>query len=462
MKKILIILVIMTTSAVLFAIKPIQANYPHWDLNSKSQYAQAEKIETLIDNSKTLSYPIAIFDWDGTLSDEILPNFQITPGEVGEAAYALSGLADFFTWSAQNYSTVKGVVYPTWRDTTVDLVSGSSNVSWQQGVYNMTQMLEGHTNVMTDGYENFVLNSMVFVSGMDVNTYNQLISNFANTAEFSSSNTMFLRQLDVLQRLKNSGIHCFIVTGSSPYFVAELLSIIEKNPALSYGKVPYNFHSGDNMTIVPNDISKSFVIGNGSVVVNKSGKEIFTNRYNNFWTQSDSGSSAFYIVDGYGKQIVAQNIEKVHNGKLVFVAGNSNGDYFDMSYMLSSTPFGLGMVVNARGDKLVKLVNANGNRILNTLAPVLTLNTPSNSIVLNQGDSFVLKAWTEPVISAPGSTISSGALVFSSSSPSVSITQTGIITAVAKGNASIHVEFNYLNEFGTVEQLKKTFNIIVK
>jgi len=464
MKKMLIFFMVFVTSTLLWCATPSGSEYPHWNLNDSNQVEQLQKIENMIEQSKNIEYPIAIFDWDGTLADEILPNFQIETGKYGEAKYALSGQADLFTWGAQNYTQVSGKVFPTWQNTSIPNVSGGGEVGWQQGVYNMVEMLEGHTNVATDGFENYVLNSTSFVNGMDVGTYTQLVTAYAKTPEFSPENTIFLRQLDVLQRLRSAGIHCYIVTGSSPYFVAALLKSIENSPTLLYKATSYNFHSGENMTTVPNDISKSFVIGNSAVVTSQGGKSIFSNRYNNYWVQTDSGSSTFYVVDNYGKELVARNLELVNNGMVVFVAGNSNGDYYDMNYMLTRSKIGVGMAVNARGDKFVKLVKSgvNSGRIISTTTPILTLNTSSSTVILKLGESFTLQAWCEPVMSGKNDTISLGKLVYQSSNTHVTVSNSGLITAQDKGSSVVSVSFTYKNEFGVKNTLTKNITVIVQ
>ena len=313
-------------------IESLQTDYPHWDFNNWETYKKLVKINTFIEVNKDKG-KIAVFDWDGTLYNENIP-----VKEMNNEKYA--GQPAYYIWAAYNSKEFSFPVFPMYI---------TKDGEFQNNVITFDKYLEGRTNIHPDQYSKFIQTSM-FTAGMSTHNMAASVSKYLDA--YSPKKYAFLPMLDVLQKMVNSGFKVWIITGSNQYFVAVMFNYIEKN--INYTKdKKYEF----KICEVPYNAETGHIAGNGLKLMKN---DIFSVVYDDRYVKNSE--KELYIVDDEGKEVAGKNLEKNENNKIIFVAGNSGGDYYIMKYV-SEQPNTLSIAVEPRG-KLPEIVKEYTEKII--------------------------------------------------------------------------------------------------
>ncbi|MCP3967139.1 MAG: haloacid dehalogenase-like hydrolase [Lentisphaerae bacterium] len=301
------------------AIEPLKTDYPHWNFQDKAAYQKLKRINNFIEENRFKKI-IAVFDWDGTLFCENIP----VP-ELNNELYA--GQPAWYLWMAFHASKFSFPVFPMYD--TLD-------EKFKDNVVSFTKYLEGRTNIPSHGFRKFIATSLL-LAGMTPENITQGVQRFLG--EIEVERYAFLPMLDVLQKIVDSGIEVWIITGSNPNFVAEEIKYIENNLEYSSG-LRYNF----KLCSSPYNPKTGHIAGNGLKLL-KNGT--FSNVYDNRYVENSDGK--LRIVDEVGKLVVVKNLMKKTGAKVRFAAGNSGGDVHMISYV-AKQPDSLCIAVEPRGD----------------------------------------------------------------------------------------------------------------
>ncbi len=299
-------------------IAPVQADYPHWDFNNWKTYKKLVKINTFIEVNKDKG-KIAVFDWDGTLYNE-----NISVSEMDGEKYA--GQPAYYIWAAKNTEAFSYPIFPMFKTKDGDYLNN---------ILTFDKYLEGRTNIKPDQYSKYTQTS-IFTAGMSTKNMSESVSKYLNV--YSPKKYAFLPMLDVLQKMVNSGYKVWIITGSNQYFVAVMFNYIEKNINFDKDK-KYDF----KLCEVPYNAETGHIAGNGLKLLKD---DVFSVVYDDRYVKNSENK--LYIVDDEGKVVAGNNLEKKENSKIIFVAGNSGGDYYIMKHV-SAQPDTLSIAVEPRG-----------------------------------------------------------------------------------------------------------------
>ena len=313
-------------------IAPIQADYPHWDFNNWKTYKKLVRINSFIEVNKGKG-KIAVFDWDGTLYNE-----NISVKEMKNKKFA--GQPAYYIWAAYNSKKFSFPLFPMFKTNDGDFVNN---------VINRDKYLEGRTNIHPDQYSKFT-DTSIFTAGMSTKNMSASVAYYLDT--YSPKKYAFLPMLDVLQKMVDSGFKVWIITGSNQYFVAVMFNYIENNIIFNKNR-KYDF----KLCEVPYNAETGHIAGNGLKLLKD---DIFSVVYDNRYVKNSE--KKLYIVDDEGKVIAGNNIEKKEKSKIIFVAGNSGGDYFIMKHV-SEQPGTLAIAVEPRGT-LSEVVKKYPNKII--------------------------------------------------------------------------------------------------
>lgn len=322
-------------------LESLKTSYPHWDLNDKAQYAKLVKIDDFIEKNKDKGY-IAAFDWDGTLYCEKIPMKELNQPE-----NIYGGQGGFYIWGAYNkdkFASFK--LFPSFDPESSDFkdevlrevkaVESRLFDGMQNSALPPTMPTAPYPVYNADGYSKFSFETTIFLLGM---TPEQLKE--AETKYFESYNPAeyaFFPMLDIVQKMCDSGYNVWIITGSSPYFVTNMLSYIQENVSYVSGR-NYDFSkiilTKDNNY----DASQSHLAGNGTKLTKEG---LFSAVYDSRFLTNDFVKNAglLYIADKQGKYLVISNLEARFKTNAVFVAGNTDGDLYDTSYVLEESKLG--------------------------------------------------------------------------------------------------------------------------
>ena len=319
----------------------LQADYPHWNLTNPNTTVKLAMIDDFISTYKGNDY-LAGFDWDGTLYCEKITMNELPPTAPGGNIYG--GQSGFYLWGACNkdkFTTFK--IFPTF-DTSDD--------QFKNDVIQKVQTVEGKLNdgmqntsvppVMptapfpaynADGISKFSLETTMMLVGM---TPDQLAT--AEKEYFKNYNPAqyaFLPMFDVLQKMCDSDFNVWIITGSSPYFVTNMLDYLDDNVIYKDGKT-YDF---SRIIISPDgkyDPAQSHLAGNGTKLTKEG---TFSTVYDsrNLNNPYLVNNNLLFITDKQGKYVVINNIESNKSTKCAFIASNTDGDLYDTSYCLQGS-----------------------------------------------------------------------------------------------------------------------------
>ncbi len=343
----------LSTFALPSAVQSICDTYPHWNCNDPQQLAMMQKFETFISSHShgtAHGYGIAAFDWDGTLYDEHIPN----PDQKDDAR---SGQSLWHIWGADHLGSYP-YLFPNFN----------TGIDQADNIKRQDSYLEGRTAQHTDpntkvpllpsGYDKFS-QIAVMENGMTLAQMQSGIHGFLN--DYSPQNYAFFKMLDVVQRFQDTGFVVWIVSGSNPYFLANVLTDASGVDAAPLG---YHLFQGckDAADNYPAFLTTCPIAGNGAkLVVDTSGANHFTGVYDDRFVKNAIGPQDRNIVDAYGKQLALQQLAQQMNLPVVFYAGNSDGDYYAMNYTLNTTPDSMGIFVQptlSKSTKFLDLLNS--------------------------------------------------------------------------------------------------------
>ncbi len=322
--------------------------YPHWSDCASS--TKLQKIEAFIEKNKAnASNEIAAFDWDGTLYSEHVP---ITEGgrqmvRSGQSAWHLWGAKEILQHPGGEFN----YLFPSFKQYKEDGVSINYQ-AWHDNIENMDDYVEGQfktisedqaSGVETKGlpqgvYDKFSQIAM-FEQGMRFQQVKCGLGHYLKS--FPAKNFAFLKMFDLMHRLEVAGFRIWIITGSNPYFVSNLITNDKNgvNSLSDYNVLPQCQALMDKTKsqlshLTPDQFFQHCTIA-GNAAVWAGGKSRFAHRYDdrNFNTAPAGDKLA---IDHYGKWFAAQHIVKLEGKPIVLYAGNSDGDYSLMKRVLAN------------------------------------------------------------------------------------------------------------------------------
>lgn len=305
-------------------------HYPHWRCSDPKQLKLLKKINHFVVEHAHQGF-IAAFDWDGTLYNE---RIAMKSGPLKGMRF--SGQAAWIAWSASQLKQHPNW-FPLWQTHSPD--NGIALIN--QDLYT-----EGHTSAKLNDYSKFVQIAQ-YPAGMAPATLGKSIQAFLK--QYPAKDYAFLPMFDVLQRMHQLGYQLWIITGSNPYFVANVLKHIEDT-------VPYKGNQPYSFGILSKNINGTYPgrIAGNATRLNQQG--LFTLVYNNQFVQSPTLHNtplARYVVDQAGKALAMQNfIQPRSHAPVILYAGNSGGDYQAANYLLHQPGRHLLIAVKERNENL--------------------------------------------------------------------------------------------------------------
>ena len=318
-------------------IDALKASYPHWNLNDKAQYDKLVKIDNFIEKNKDKGY-IAAFDWDGTLYCEKIPMKELSaPDNI------YGGQGGFYIWGAFNKDKFKFQLFPAFNPKDPDfkddvlqkvkVVESRLPDGMQNTVLPPTMPVAPFPTYNADGFSKFSLETTIFLIGMKPSQLKTAEAEYFK--DYSPASYAFYPMFDILQKMCDSGYNVWIITGSSPYFVTNMLSFLEKNANYTQDR-KYDFSKIIN---TPNDNYNpevSHIAGNGTKLTKQG---FFSAVYDDRFLTNDylKKTGLLFITDKQGKYLVISNLENKYKTSSAFVAGNTDGDLYDTAYVLQGS-----------------------------------------------------------------------------------------------------------------------------
>lgn len=286
-------------------------DYPHWDCGDP----QLKTIDAFIENNANKNY-VAAFDWDGTLYDEKITLKKGDPNE-GEQR---SSQSVWHLWGANKN------IFPLFE---------TQDHQYANNVIMRDDFVEGVTEVSPESYSKFNFIAMTEAGLTPKEMYD---AEQQYMKSYKPEDYAYLPMLDIFQQVKNKGYQVWIITGSNPYFVNNIMTYLDET--LGYDLVAKGCES--NLF----NLDNCNIMGNGAKLLSD-GKFSFV--YDDRFVKNTL--SHRFVVDGEGKEVAINNylLPRV-KAPMVMYVGNSGGDFEAMQYVLSQEDIdGLGISVNPRG-----------------------------------------------------------------------------------------------------------------
>ena len=318
--------------------------YPHWKNCAISP--QLKKLERFIQKYQSTAdrYTVA-FDWDGTLYNEHVPVNENGKRVVrsGQSVWHLWGaeqllkpshadIAFLFPSFKQYKSDGKTIDYQAWHDAIDaqdDYVEGQFQqlIETDKGALQKTPLPQG----IYDKFSQIA----TFEEGMTLADLQRGVSRYLQ--DFPAKDNAFLKVMDIFQRLQKVGFHVWIITGSNPYFVA---NVMNAGPAsVNHIKGLHLMPHCQRLLAHKDGITPQSFFQNCKIAGNaaqwEGGRSRFARAYDarNFSTLPKGYRMA---VDHYGKWFAAQHVVQTERRPMVLYVGNSNGDYSLMKRVLAN------------------------------------------------------------------------------------------------------------------------------
>jgi hypothetical protein len=286
-------------------------DYSHWDCSDP----KLKIIDAFIESHANKNY-VAAFDWDGTLYDE---NIALKKGDPNEGEQR-SGQSVWHLWGANEN------IFPLFE---------TQDRQYADNVVMRDDFVEGKTDISPEGYSKFNFISMT-EAGLTPKEMYEAESRYMQS--YKPEDYAYLPMLDVFQQLKNKGYQVWVITGSNPYFVNNIMNYLDET--LGYNLVAKGCESSSF------DLENCNIMGNGAKL-SSDGKFSFV--YDNRFVKNSGGQR--FVVDGEGKEVAINNylLPRAKEPMVMYV-GNSGGDFEAMEYVLSQEDVDvLGISVNPRG-----------------------------------------------------------------------------------------------------------------
>jgi hypothetical protein len=344
-KAVLIVLATLIAASAVFAA-PTKKDYPHWKDMSDPNLVKIDKFI----NDHSNKNETAVFDWDGTLYEE-----KITCKEFeGGKDQILPGQVSYLVYTAKNAMKFNFAVYPTYNHDHDTLFNN---------VNTMIKILENKVkDQKTSTNPEHTLIFATFFALMTPAQVAETVEQFLQEETYRVENNMYRPMFDVFQKMIDSGINVYIITGSNEYIVSKMLDNIKS--------VDYN---GEKNYTFPNNLTGNkerpyekdggHIMGNSPYLLDGI-TGVFSNLSDYKWAANTDGDGKLYVVDGKGKEYVMKNIESEKHTNVVFVAGNSDGDFEETKYVVDKSSDTMGLAVNARGEKYQQLIKDNLQKIV--------------------------------------------------------------------------------------------------
>ena len=336
--------------------------YPHWsDCLTNTSLAS---FETFLNKYKADAHNyVAAFDWDGTLFEE-----DITI-RVNNKDYHRSFQSIWHLWGARqllNHQTGEyDFLFPSFKEYDVDPVSqtfSANYTAWSNAIIHRDDYLEGAykeaseppgesfktVTLPTGVYDKFGQIAL-FETGMTFHAFNKGVDELM--IEYQATHYSFFKVMDSFVRLQSLGFNVWIITGSNPYFLVNVITGVNGvNDALKASGIQmmgscqnYMDHYQTDPAIQTADqfFNACPIAGNGAVW--GGGKSPFVRRYvdRNFDSMPAECNNAevkcLMAINELGKVYAALHVKKVEQDKkMILFAGNSGGDYNIMKSVLDN------------------------------------------------------------------------------------------------------------------------------
>ncbi|MEI6055149.1 MAG: hypothetical protein WCR55_03740 [Lentisphaerota bacterium] len=319
-------------------IDALKASYPHWNLSDKAQYDKLVKIDDFIEKNKDKGF-VAAFDWDGTLYCEKMVIKELNPLD-----NIYGGQGGFYIWGAFNKDKF-GLfnLFPSFnpegddfKDDVLQKVKVVEN-RLPDGMHNTalppTMPVAPFPIYNADGFSKFSLETTIFLLGMTPEQIKKAEAKYFEA--YSPAQYAFYPMFDVLQKMCDSGYNVWIITGSSPYFVTNMLTYLQENVAYTSDR-HYDFSkliiTKDNNY----DPAQSHIAGNGAKLTKEG---TLSAVYDDRFLTNDyvKNNGLLFITDKQGKYLVITNLETKFKTNAAFVAGNTDGDLYDTAYAMEGS-----------------------------------------------------------------------------------------------------------------------------
>lgn len=323
------------------------AYYPHWNCAISTQAKIISAIEKFI-----VEHPhkgIVAFDWDGTLYDEHIPN----PDNPRDDR---AGQPIWHIWGANHLATYR-YLFPAFKNGNGSIDEQAQAIKRQDDYVEakLFQPLNAEKSQLLSPvyYDKFVQISR-FEVGMSLPQMNYAVNKYLK--DYSPKDYAFKKMLDIVQRLNDVGFTTWIITGSNVYFLANVLNAqYGLNNILGY-------HLFSSCRPRPENLSKfyqnCFIAGNAAKLLKipHTNQYIFSMVYDDRFLNKELKNNEVASVDGYGKALVLKQLSQRFNQPVVLYAGNSDGDYEAIKYVLSGADNSVGMFVDVK-SKSVGLIS---------------------------------------------------------------------------------------------------------
>lgn len=316
--------------------------YPHWDCNDP-QLALIDNVVKSHLDSTGRGHGIAAFDWDGTLYEEHIPNPDLT----GDFR---SGQSIWHIWAADHIASYP-YLFPAFKTSDNHAENIKTQDSYLEGKFKQVTGPGSSNPLSPTAYDKFSqIGTME--NGMSLQELQDGIHGYVK--DFSPKTYAFTKVLDIVQRFQNKGYVVWIITGSNPYVLANIINDTDgvNSASLNYNLLPGCKNAADNY---PQFLKTCTIAGNSAKVDAKTKR--FTSVYDNRFLSTQLNAGEMSIVDGYGKQLVLQQLRDQSNLPIVLYAGNSNGDTFAMQNTLDKQPDAMGVFVQPTRSKSTDFLN---------------------------------------------------------------------------------------------------------
>ena len=282
-----------------FSLYATCPDYPHWKTCTPTL---VHIDDYLVNHSPLVTHhrQVAAFDWDGTLFSE-----QIALHDLPQPYTQLNGITFAGQPAWMIFSAIYHHGFPAFKANYPALV-------------NQVLYTENKTLVPVDGYSKYS-QAAKYTVGMTPGSLRRSVDRFLQA--YPAENNAFFRVLDILQRAHQLGYQTWIITGSNPYYVAEVIRHLQRHYHLNLGVLNAN---------------PPTIAGN---MARLSAQGKFTLVYDDHFTKNAYQPTVHYnrdIVDGHGKTLVIQNtIEPHEKAHVALYVGNSGGDYDAMHFLLA-------------------------------------------------------------------------------------------------------------------------------
>lgn len=322
-----------------------------------------QKIRQFLQSQNPTNSLVA-FDWDGTLYNEKIPTTTPLHHPV-----ILGGQAGWIMWSANRifHCSQPACSSRSWFPSFEQYDSDGKidYKKWAMSLAERDLFLEGrYSEIQKTLPQNITSQPITFsvydkymqaagmASGMSLYTLSQSVQ-----AYLKGSHQQFTSILNVVRAAERRHFKVWIITGSNPYYVANVIyHIDEKLPAKKrvlrscFKLMQKVLHNKATQLRPAAFFTQCPIAGNASTWSGGSGP--FSNQYDD---RNVTNGTQFkhdcaklspnnickMAVDGLGKEYALQHIEHSEGKSIVLYAGNSDGDVYIMQHVLHHGGFGV-------------------------------------------------------------------------------------------------------------------------